>query len=126
MEKTNVKTDLDERLDDALADTFPCSDPFSFQTPMNNGRKIPITENAADKSHLSYSIEAHRIELLIDRDGIPAARAWVERTLDIYRKAMSDTHGYARTGHYKPLFEASIRAFEKWLTDSRREQTDDQ
>jgi hypothetical protein len=36
MKKNTPKTELDERLDDALMATFPCSDPFNFQTAEDN------------------------------------------------------------------------------------------
>lgn len=92
----------------------------SVQSLKTSNWQIPATGDAADNSHLQQTIEAHRIKLLIDRDGMVAARAWVERTLCIYRKAVNDTRNWAATGDYKPTFEASIHAFEKWLTDNRQ------
>jgi hypothetical protein len=61
--------------------------------------------------------EAARIEFLINRDGLAAAQSWVERTLEIYRRAIQG--GYAATPEYRPLFEASIRDFEEWLALQR-------
>ena len=58
--------------------------------------------------------EARRIEFLLQRDGEAATRAWVERTLEIYRTAMA-SDGYAASAAYRPLFEESIREFEQWL-----------
>jgi hypothetical protein len=62
--------------------------------------------------------ERQRIELLVNRDGLKEARAWVERTLKIYREAIaSGSHG--ATKEYRPLFEQSIREFEDWLTEKK-------
>ena len=58
--------------------------------------------------------ERQRIEFLVRRDGIAAARAWVERTLKLYREAVVSP-GHASTNEYRPLFEQSIRDFEAWL-----------
>lgn len=59
------------------------------------------------------SSESGRIEFLLRRDGEPATRAWVERTLQLYRKAAEGGHGSASL--YQPLFRQSIREFEQWL-----------
>ncbi len=61
--------------------------------------------------------EVRRIELIVRRDGEAAARAWVERTLEIYRAALA-SGGYAASAPYRPLFEQSIREFEQWLAGS--------
>lgn len=58
--------------------------------------------------------EKNRIELLVRRDGIEQARAWVERTLKLYREAIA-SGSHAATKEYRPLFEQSIRDFEDWL-----------
>ena len=63
--------------------------------------------------------EADRINLLIRRDGAEAARAWVERTLAIYRNAVASPHSHASQREYRPLFEQSIREFEYWLSGQR-------
>ena len=60
--------------------------------------------------------EARRIAFLVGRDGEPAARAWVERTLHLYREAVT-TKSHAARPDYRPLFEASIRTFEQWLKE---------
>lgn len=49
------------------------------------------------------------------RDGIEQARAWVERTLKLYREAIASSGSHAATKEYRPLFEQSIRDFEDWL-----------
>jgi hypothetical protein len=59
--------------------------------------------------------EKQRIDLLVRRDGIREARAWVERTLKLYREAIASGAGHAATQEYRPLFEQSIREFEDWL-----------
>lgn len=62
--------------------------------------------------------EKDRIEFLVRRDGLAEARAWVERTLKLYREAIA-AGGYAATKEYQPLFEQSIRDFEAWLQDKK-------
>ena len=59
--------------------------------------------------------ESERIEFLLARDGPEATRAWVERTLRIYRRALADPRNYANDPSYKPLFERAVREFEEWL-----------
>ncbi len=59
--------------------------------------------------------ESERIGLLLERDGLEATRAWVERTLAIYRQALADARNYANDPSYKPLFERAVREFEEWL-----------
>jgi hypothetical protein len=59
--------------------------------------------------------EKQRIELLVRRDGIKEARAWVDRTLRLYRDAIASGASHAATKEYRPLFEQSIREFEDWL-----------
>jgi hypothetical protein len=63
--------------------------------------------------------ERRRIEFLIRRDGRASARDWVERTLKMYRSAVENTDSHASNPHYRPLFEASIYTFEKWLSENR-------
>ncbi|MFO7277149.1 MAG: hypothetical protein DIU56_008970 [Pseudomonadota bacterium] len=60
--------------------------------------------------------ELQRIEFLIQRDGEAAARAWVERTLQIYRDAVA-LGGHASVPPYRPLFDEAIREFESWLAE---------
>lgn len=46
-----LKDKIEEKLDQALADTFPASDPVAFITclPVNDGdRKLPVVEAARD------------------------------------------------------------------------------
>lgn len=66
----------------------------------------------------SSPAEQRRIEFLIQRDGPAAARDWVERTLEMYRTAVNDPGSHASNSHYRPQFEASIRSFEKWLSEN--------
>jgi hypothetical protein len=61
------------------------------------------------------ALEKQRIELLVRRDGVEAARAWVERTLRLYREAIASGTSHASMKEYRPLFEQSIRDFEDWL-----------
>jgi hypothetical protein len=64
--------------------------------------------------------EAQRIDFLVRRDGPEEARAWVERTLNLYRAAITSHTSHASTNEYRPLFEQSIREFEAWLNESKR------
>lgn len=59
--------------------------------------------------------ESERIGFLLRRDGPAATRAWVERTLAIYREALGDPRNYARDPSYQPLFERAVREFQEWL-----------
>ena len=63
--------------------------------------------------------ETGRIGFLLKRDGLEATRAWVERTLTIYRQALADPRNYANDPSYKPLFERAGREFEEWLAGQR-------
>lgn len=58
--------------------------------------------------------EKERIEFLVRRDGVEQARAWVERTLKLYREAIA-SGSHAASPAYRPFFEQSIRDFENWL-----------
>jgi hypothetical protein len=55
----------------------------------------------------------------VRRDGATEARAWVERTLALYRGAVASGTSHASTKEYRPLFEQSIRDFENWLSGKR-------
>jgi len=59
--------------------------------------------------------EAGRIRFLLERDGREATRAWVERTLAIYRQALATPGSHASKPEYRPAFERSVAAFEAWL-----------
>ncbi|HEX7043897.1 MAG TPA: hypothetical protein VF203_04715 [Burkholderiales bacterium] len=59
--------------------------------------------------------ERKRIEFLLQRDGLEATRAWVRRTLDIYRDALRNQAGHAAAPDFRPLFEQAIRDYEEWL-----------
>lgn len=59
--------------------------------------------------------EIERIRFLIARDGEEAARAWVRRTLDIYRDALRNRSSHVTAPEFRPLFEQAVREFEQWL-----------
>jgi hypothetical protein len=59
--------------------------------------------------------EIERINYLLQRDGEKATRAWVERTLRIYREAVTKPGSHASNTTYRPLFEKAIHEFEEWL-----------
>jgi len=59
--------------------------------------------------------ESERIEFLLKRDGPEATRAWVQRTLAIYRKALRNPAGHGADPVYRPRFEQAIQEFEEWL-----------
>jgi hypothetical protein len=63
--------------------------------------------------------EQDRIEFLLARDGLPAAREWVARTAAIYRDAVDSSSSHAAMPEYRRLFEAAIREFEAWLAGHR-------
>ena len=47
-----LKAEIDDKLDEALKDSFPASDPVSFlqPVPMQDGdRKLPVVEAANDR-----------------------------------------------------------------------------
>ena len=62
--------------------------------------------------------ESSRIQFLLDRDGPEAARAWVQRTLEIYRQALAHADSHASTSEFRPLFEQAVREFEAWLAET--------
>jgi len=64
--------------------------------------------------------ESERIAFLLKRDGLEATRAWVERTLGIYRRALADPKHFANDSSYKPRFERAVREFEEWLAGLKR------
>lgn len=59
--------------------------------------------------------ESERIQFLVNRDGLRAARVWVERTVNIYRTALRNPREYAATEPYRGRFERAVREFEEWL-----------
>ena len=59
--------------------------------------------------------EIERINYLLQRDGDEATRAWVERTLRIYREAITKPGSHASNTTYQPLLEKTIHEFEEWL-----------
>ena len=71
-------------------------------------------------------IEEERINFLLQRDGSEATRNWVERTLNIYLRAIVSPASHASQKEYKPLFESSIREFEKWLSAHPKRNPEDE
>lgn len=59
--------------------------------------------------------EAERIDFLLARDGRQATRAWVERTLRMYREELGRPTSYVSDAPYRPRFESAVREFEEWL-----------
>jgi hypothetical protein len=68
----------------------------------NGGRSV-VTDAA------EQSCEAQRIQFLLERDGYESTRAWVERTLQLYRNVAPDSL-------YRRGFEHSVHDFEQWLS----------
>ncbi len=64
--------------------------------------------------------ERNRIEFLLKRDGLEATRAWVRRTLQIYRDALANRSSHAAAAEFRPLFEQAIRDYEEWLASVER------
>jgi len=64
--------------------------------------------------------EQNRIEFLIKRDGVDATRAWVRRTLQIYRDALTNRASHAAAPEFRPLFEEAVRVYEEWLAARER------
>lgn len=64
--------------------------------------------------------ERSRIKFLIARDGLGAARAWVERTLRIYQDALANRGSHAAAPEFRPLFEEAIQEYEEWLAAQER------
>ena len=63
--------------------------------------------------------ESERIEFLLKRDGPEATRAWVQRTLAIYRDALRQPASHITDSLYRLRFEQAIREFEEWLAKQR-------
>lgn len=51
----------------------------------------------------------------MQRDGPEATRAWVRRTLGIYREALANRSSHAATPEFRSLFEEAVREYEAWL-----------
>lgn len=64
---------------------------------------------------MSLLREGQRIDFLVARDGEVQTRAWVARTLEIYRAAVQSPASHASHQPYRTLFEESVRDFEEWL-----------
>lgn len=48
--------------------------------------------------------ERSRIERVIARDGLPAARQWATRIAHVYRRAVLDPHHFAHSGEQRRNF----------------------
>lgn len=64
------------------------------------------------------SSERHRITFLIQRDGYAKTRNWVEKTLGIYREAVSSPGSHASQPEFRPHFDKAIAEFQAWLNRS--------
>ena len=53
--------------------------------------------------------ERERLQALVARDGMEAAKEWAKRTGVIYCRSISNPDHYASQPDWKPLFEQSIR-----------------
>jgi hypothetical protein len=64
--------------------------------------------------------EKQRIDFLVRRNGVEDACAWVERTLELYQRAITSSTSHAATSEYRPRFEQSIREFKAWLAGEKQ------
>jgi DNA-binding SARP family transcriptional activator len=64
------------------------------------------------------SSERERIDFLLERDGLPPTREWVERTRRIYADALASASSHAAAPECRRLFEEAIRDFEGWLAET--------
>jgi hypothetical protein len=55
-----------------------------------------------------------RLERLMSRDGLDAAREWARRAAALYRAAISDSVHFASQPDWKPRFEQLIRELENF------------
>ncbi len=71
--------------------------------------------------------EKRRIEFLIERDGLEATRAWVARTMKIYRQAVLYKGDINKRGHFattiafRRKFIESYLSFKKFLRETQSE-----
>ena len=56
-----------------------------------------------------------RIRFPVERDGAELVRAWVERTVAIYRDAIANLRPHASKAEHRRRFRDAIRDFESWL-----------
>jgi len=59
--------------------------------------------------------ERLRLETLITRDGVEAAKQWAKKTADLYCMSMSDSNHYASQPEWKRLFEESIQELKQFV-----------
>ena len=52
--------------------------------------------------------ERIRLNLLCDRDGVPAARDWARQTAELYRRSVENPLHFASQADWKPRFERSM------------------
>jgi hypothetical protein len=58
--------------------------------------------------------ERIRLETLVRRDGVDAAKDWARRTAALYRQSTSDPAHFASQPDLKPRFEQLIRELERF------------
>lgn len=61
--------------------------------------------------------ETYRLQFLVARDGVDAAKAWARRTMRIYRKAVMHREPkphFASTGEYRRRFIESYLEFKRF------------
>ncbi len=127
-------------LDEALAETFPASDPIAV-TPIHllggsssrKSREIEWPSKVSDCDNgqgkepdfkaLETPIECDncetsRIEFLLQRDGAAATRIWVRCTLAIYLRSVLNRRHFAHTNEYRRKFVASCLSFRSWLASN--------
>ncbi|HEX5463869.1 MAG TPA: hypothetical protein VFW88_04040 [Burkholderiales bacterium] len=109
--KHDADSSSEAEIDQALEDTFPASDP-PFWTL---GESEP--ESGSRKQHETVGLrkERDRIAFLIERDGLAVTVEWVHRTMRLYRQAVLDRTGFARTDRYRRGFIQSYWDFKRWL-----------
>lgn len=56
-----------------------------------------------------------RIQFLLRRDGAAETRRWIERTLEIYRSALTNPGNHAALPEYRARFERAVAAYERYL-----------
>lgn len=97
-------------IDRALEDTFPASDPPFWTLGEPEPESDPQQHDSA-----GLRKESQRIAFLVDRDGLAVAVKWVQRTMRLYREAVLDRTGFARTDLYRRGFIQSYCDFKRWL-----------